>query len=445
VEQDFENVIRIGYEMSATGAWKLALRTSTNNGVAGLLKPAADFWMAASGMRFLGLGMEVPSVTTASSQSNDPFFDTIRDWSQIKLRILEKYCSAYLNKRGSFHSTIYYVDGFAGAGHYGPAETDPEAGSPLLVARLAQTRRDTRKPGKLVCLLSEHSPDRCKRLERSLSRDGIDQDLAHVLCGKFQDQILSILGMMKPGPAICFLDPFGVRGISPGELRPLLSRPDTEFLLNLNTGILLRMTGFKNSASKEREAKLANVSRTLGEDPATENPEWLEMQHRFDDSRQWEAWAAQRYMDQLMELGPHLRYAMAYEVRAKFHGRPKYYLVFASRSVHAFPIMNDILFAEEENLFAETEAVQPSGQTTLWGPLREQERKASLAELAEEVCTYGLSHQGVNREQLIQHFTYERLGEYLKKDWRRTVELLIRQGRIRRGQGPIDKAPLEFV
>jgi three-Cys-motif partner protein len=384
-------------------------------------------------------------MATARQRNNDHFFSYLRDWSHIKLRILEKYLCAYLNKRGRFHPTIYYIDGYAGPGYYGDGSSDPDEGSPLRIARMAQQRRDFGKPGRFVCIYTESDPDYCDNLRDALSRAAIDSDSVHVFCGTFQQHLTEILKLLRPGPAVCFLDPFGVNGISPAELKPLLQRPNTEFLLNLNTGILRRMAGFEDSSAKDRNAKLANVSRTLGEDPTDSSPNWLNLWQQFNDSRRWEMWAAQTYMKQLVSFSPDLRYAMAYEVRAKFRARPKYYLVFASRSSHAFPIMNDFLCTEEDDLFAKTEAVTPTGQTSFLQPLREQERDSGLVRLAEEIHAYGHQHQGVNREALIEHFTYVRLGQFRKAHWRQALKLLVDQGRVRRGAGTIDEAPLQFV
>ena len=69
---------------------------------------------------------------------------------------------------------------------------------------------------------------------------------------------------MGNAPAVCFLDPFGVVGISVADIRPLLVRPDTEILLNLSTPTLHRLAGFATSDSKEACGKFNQLSRTLG-------------------------------------------------------------------------------------------------------------------------------------------------------------------------------------
>ena len=377
--------------------------------------------------------------------TKDRFFDDLKFWSEIKLRILGKYLDAYLNKRARFHSTIYYVDGYAGPGYYGQPGEPVQEGSPLRIARKAQCRRELNKPGRLVCLYTEREPEHCRNLQAALTEAGIDSDLTHVFCGAFQQHLATMLGVMRPGPAVCFLDPFGVGGISPTELRPLLQRPDTEFLMNLNTAILRRMAGFEDSVAKDREAKMANVSRTLGEDPSNPNPIWLDTWRRLNDSRKWEEWAAQTYIGRLVENSRELRFAMAYEVRETFRGRPKYYLVFASRAPDAFPIMNDFLCTEEDDLFAKSEAVTTTGQTSYLVPLRNAERDARLVTLKEEIHAYGSRHQGISQKALVEHFTYQRLGEFRKKHYHRLLRELIDEKRARRGEGPVETASIEFL
>ena len=70
------------------------------------------------------------------SSIDDVFFEELKEWSEIKLRIVEKYMRAYMKKRGSSHPVIYYIDGFAGPGLYGKPGDERRGGSPLRRERL---------------------------------------------------------------------------------------------------------------------------------------------------------------------------------------------------------------------------------------------------------------------------------------------------------------------
>ncbi len=378
----------------------------------------------------------------ASPRTRATFFDELKDWSEIKLRLLTKYFDAYQRIRGGSHPRIYYVDGFAGAGEYGDGATRRE-GSPVRLARLAQQIAAAGKPYQLICINTEIDPGNCAKLERALA--GFPTGLAQVRCGAFADHLPAILATISGAPAVFFLDPFGVKPITLAQTEPLLRRPDTELLLNVNTRRLRLMAGFEDSESKDRAAKLRLVSAVLGEDPAAAPPEWLREWQRLDDPLRWETWAAGAYARRLLERSPYLQYALSYPVRETYRANPKYHLIFATRSAKPIPIMNDFICTEEDDLFSKTELVTRGGQTSFLGAVRESEHAERLAATVEEVHAYGLAHQGCTRPQLIQHFVRRNFGQFKQKHYRQMVDKLVRDGRASFANGrPNDHDPITF-
>lgn len=118
------------------------------------------------------------------------FFDELRFWSRIKLRILEKYLDAYIRKRGGFNPKIVYVDGFAGQGIYG-SDGQSEEGSPVRIARFAQRISDEQRPYRLLCLNTEIDKQRCAALRKSLA--GFESDIVQTFCGSFNDLLPDLL------------------------------------------------------------------------------------------------------------------------------------------------------------------------------------------------------------------------------------------------------------
>src|SRR5689334_19077009 len=101
----------------------------------------------------------------------DTFFDELKIWSEIKLRILAKYLDAYRRIRGGFHSTIYFVDGFAGAGKFRTSMNSSESqdGSPVILAKLAQHVLDSDRGYRLVCINTEIDNNNFQSLKESLA------------------------------------------------------------------------------------------------------------------------------------------------------------------------------------------------------------------------------------------------------------------------------------
>ena len=97
---------------------------------------------------------------TTKADCRADFFDGLKDWSEMKLRILAKYFRAYLYKRGSGNPKIFYVDGFAGTGRYGENEEEYREGSPVRMAKFVQELADAPRPYQLVCINTEIDPGR---------------------------------------------------------------------------------------------------------------------------------------------------------------------------------------------------------------------------------------------------------------------------------------------
>lgn len=187
------------------------------------------------------------------SSTSEVFFDEMKEWSATKLRILEKYIAAYMSIRGRSHRCIYYIDGFAGAGVYGNGP-DISYGSPVRIAKIAQEASERLPPSQLRCIFTELRGDNFQKLSNSIENAGFaNVEIRH---GAFLDQLPTILTTIGRAPAIFFIDPFGVKEVTPTDLQPILQRDDTELLINFNSRRLRLMAGFEDSGTKEAGAKL---------------------------------------------------------------------------------------------------------------------------------------------------------------------------------------------
>lgn len=379
----------------------------------------------------------------AQRSLEESFFDAQREWSKIKLRILTKYSDAYQKIRGSANRVIFYVDGFAGAGRYGEDENGDE-GSSLQMARFAQQIADSDKPYRLVCINVEQHPRNYARLQESLK--GFDPDLVRTRFGDFAEHIPSILQETRGWPALFFLDPLGVKPVVLRTLRPVLARPDTEYLIVFMSKRLRMLAGFEDSRAKDPDAKLRLVTEVLGENRDDGNPQWLQQWRSLRNSEKWEEWAAMTYGRRLSAENPQLRYILTYPVRETFRSPPKYHLVFLTRSDKGIPIMNDLLCTEDDDLYERTGSSAPPGQLLLLGDAREEERERRLAALLDEMHAWGKDHQGCNRDELIRHFVFANFGTLKQKHYRDAFSRLRDAGRVRfNGPGRVTEAPLLFV
>jgi three-Cys-motif partner protein len=353
---------------------------------------------------------------------------------------------SYVKKRGSGNSRLYYVDGFAGRGVYGK-EPPFEEGSPLKIARLAQRIKDEERKYRLYCLSSEIDLARCARLKEVLAF--ADPDLVKTYCGPFADQLPGMLKQMQGHPAVFFIDPCGIIGIAPDELQPVAARPDTEILLTLSLPTMFRMSGSARSAAPEAGGKVERLSRLLGEDPENPDPDWARKKDELG-TEAWADWAVHHYLDRIQTMSPHLRYGLSYPIREKFKSGTKYFLIFATRSMDAFPFMTDFICSEEDALQLEAEIESRNqGQLSLFAPRHEMDREERFPAVIEEIYQYGLEHQRCTRKEIVEQISFRHLGKFMQKHIRYMVSQLIESGRATVDDGPdkhkeLDRRPITF-
>ncbi|MCY3022738.1 MAG: three-Cys-motif partner protein TcmP [Planctomycetota bacterium] len=186
---------------------------------------------------------------TDESQSQ-PFFKSPKDWSRIKIRVLDKYLQPFCYKLGSTYHDVFLVDGFAGAGRY---ETGQD-GSPLVGAKWALRMRDEGRPFHLRCINVEADELIHRQLARNL-KPYADSGLVKTYKGRFEDHLRGILAEVGDSPTLFFIDPFGVEHIDQDSLAPLrLRTAKTELLLRLDTPYILRMLGQDKALRSDSES-----------------------------------------------------------------------------------------------------------------------------------------------------------------------------------------------
>jgi three-Cys-motif partner protein len=376
------------------------------------------------------------------STSKEDFFQYRRPWSAIKHRILSKYVDAYLRIRGGSQPEIVFLDAFAGSGGYGPDPDSQVAGSPVLVARLAQERKEKGLQNRFFAIYTEENKANYERLKRALQP--FDDDLYRVFHGRFQEHISQILELMHQSPAICFLDPFGVEGISPRDIGALGERADTEFMLILHVGSLRRLAGFEDSMAPDAREKIRLVSEVLDEDPDSLSPKWLGA-FRSLNTDEWEKWVVDRYISNLLKRSPDLQYACSYPVREAYNSRPKYYFIFASRAPYGVVPLNDICAAEEEELFQTIASVRRDMPTQMSLFAAPDPNAKAEDEIVRRIKGELERYPSLPRRELVLRLCYASFGEHRRKVYHKAINLMIDSQIITKGPGPIDEALLTLT
>jgi three-Cys-motif partner protein len=171
----------------------------------------------------------------------DPYAD--REQAIVKHFVLKEYLEALAFKLGSQGSTINYVDGFSGpwlSGDERLSDTSPHIALSKLTAARKALGSKGRSP-KFRCLFIEKDAEAYARLQR-LATDfpSIEVQSIH---GEFEDQIDNVRQFAITGQdpfAFIFIDPKGWTGYALDRIRPLLTLPRIEVLVNFMTDFVKR-------------------------------------------------------------------------------------------------------------------------------------------------------------------------------------------------------------
>jgi three-Cys-motif partner protein len=284
-------------------------------------------------------------------RSAHPHFANYRSWQWIKHTVLSDYVVPWSRMLGSISRQIFVVDACAGAGAYVGPEGEIVRGSPLIAGQVA-IEYQAKFPGRRMTVICvERDRGNFERLTAMMHRYRSVSILFRGDFADFHDQIRGILGS---APTLVLLDPFGLKDITADRCRPLLQRlPKTDVfvvvimtVLHRVAGQLLR-SGQPNPAIPGAAKNVENINAFFG------TQAWIEIALRTDLNReQKENLYIDLYFDSV--LGKRYGYKSAYEVRSRYQGPIKYWLVHASSHERAMWLMNDAIVKVDEMLMSKT-------------------------------------------------------------------------------------------
>jgi three-Cys-motif partner protein len=369
------------------------------------------------------------------------FFSDPKNASVAKITILRKYLRPFTYKLGSRPPRrVWLVDGFAGQGSYDPDDGGrTEDGSPVASAKLARQLELQRGEPLLRTINVEADRDTYIKLIGNLAPY---PQLTKTLNKAFSEALEEILGTIRNDPALFFLDPFGVSGIEMYLLDRIRKRAGkTELLIHFSDRSVLRMAGNlddneqrKEVGQKAADAKVEKLNEVIG------SPLWqsiwrnktLSTEKRIDD-------IAALYASQLRERG----FDFAHEIRMRddYLDRPKYRLVFCTRSPHGVELMSYFACEYERELFNRH---YEGSFEIVWN---EQRRDEALAALREEVHALGASKGTISTRDIIHALTPLHFGEFLGSEYNEAIRKLVDLGGIDRPsrKGIKETERLKFV
>lgn len=357
-------------------------------------------------------------------------FARYRDWQWVKHLVLSNYIVPWSRMLGSISREIFVVDACAGTGTYTGPSGEIVLGSPLIAAQAAIRYGAEFSSRRMTVIAVERDRENFQQLTKAMHRYRSVANLYQGDFADFHDQISRILG---DAPALVLLDPFGLKDITAERCRPLLQRhPKTDVFVVVIFTYLHRVAGQllpdgrSNPAIPGAAKNLENVTAFFGTD------RWIEIALRADLNREQKE---NLYIDLYFEhvLGKRYGYKSAYEVRSRYKGPVKYWLVHASSHENAMWLMNDSIVKIDEMLMSNTyerpQMLLPGfGEDTL-GAYRDRNFADLQAGVLKTIQANGgpLRFDKLRWELVGDHFGKVRSGAYSL-----AVKTLVRAQKLRR-------------
>jgi len=366
-------------------------------------------------------------------------FERYREWQWIKHTVFGDYVVPWSRMLGKISREIFVVDACAGAGTYVGPDGEVIPGSPLIAGQAAIEYQATFPGRRMTVICVERDRGNFEQLTAAMHRY---RSVSNLFQGDFadvHDQIRHILG---GAPALVLLDPFGLKDITAERCRPLLQRlPKTDVFVVVIMTVLHRvagqmlMNGLPNPAIPGAAKNVENITAFFGTDA------WIAIALRRDLNREEKE---NLYIDLYFQsvLGKRYAYKSAYEVRSRYQGPIKYWLVHASSHQNAVWLMNDSIVKVDETLMFKT--YQDPGLLPGFGEASlEAYRAGTFSELQAAILDAIRAKGGtVTFDQLRWLLVPEKFGKVKEAAYARAVKGLVREKKLLRQQRPAAKLEL---
>lgn len=161
----------------------------------------------------------------------------IKPHTQAKHEILKKYLQAWMVILSYSNGRILYVDGFAGPGEYLNPQGGTVDGSPIIAIKSFLEHKLKDRIKDIIFIFIEENPDIFKYLEKKLEpykQQGLKID---PIKGEFEEVLNKKLDAIEKAgksiaPMFCFIDPFGIKGLSLETVKRIMNNKSCEVFIN---------------------------------------------------------------------------------------------------------------------------------------------------------------------------------------------------------------------
>ena len=378
-----------------------------------------------------------------SMPSQDPreYFGELKEWSERKLNILERYLDSFTKILGSLGGggQVYYVDAFAGKGIY----DDDAKGSALRAAELARKYQLEDRQYRLKCINVEAEYENYENLEANSSGFG---DLVSNFHGTFVENLDQILQETANSSALFFLDPFGVKGIDWEAVQKIIRRGfGTDLWIRFDYSGVRRLYGRYGDITPGAEKSFQILCDTYG----IQDQEYLYRTLSGETAEIRIQKAIALYLQRLADEFGRVRgsgFAAAYTIKS-LQEQGKYSLMFATGHPRGAIIASEVVCGIEETYQRELEEYKASQSTQLafsfLNPSEEELFLDKVTRLKEDIWSL-CQGQELDRTKVYMLVWQKWFGKLKSKHVNEALKALIVDGRIIHASGAVSANYTKF-
>ena len=343
--------------------------------------------------------------------ANIDFFSEATEASQVKAQIVTKYFWAWAKVilPRSHSNKILYIDLFAGPGRYHDSGTKS---TPLLI--LEKAIEDPKMAGALVTIFNDKDADYSESLANEIKAlEGVEKLLYKPQIHNFEvgKEIVEELEKLSLVPTLCFVDPWGYKGLSLRLINSVLKDWACEciFFFNYNR---INM-GVSNDVVKQ------HMDALFGEERSSQ----LRRQIAPLNPKERELAIVEALSQALKEMGG--KYVLPFCFKNAAGVRTSHHLIFVSKNVLGYSIMKGIM-AKESSSEWEGVASFDYNPATARQPLL-----FSLSRPIEELATMLLDDFAGQKLTMCEIYEKHHVDKrYIKQNYKRALTELENEGKI---------------
>ena len=263
--------------------------------------------------------------------------------SRIKHQILTRYLPSWATILGSAFDKLYYVDCFAGPGHYESDKKEVD-GSPIIAVKAGKEFAEKNSAKKLGVVLVEDNAAQLRQLQSCLAATLPHPANFKVVTKSANShdvipKVIACVRTRRSAPSFFLVDPYG-HPLSIPTMNDILSLSCSELFINL--------MWYRINMDMTNDAVVHHITELFGDEDWKLQPF---MRHH----------GAKREEEFLKYFCARLsaQYVLPFRIRYDAHedrvagNRTKYYLIHASNSLKAVLLMKDVMWplGDEEGTF----------------------------------------------------------------------------------------------